>query len=254
MDKIIEISGTKIQTRWLNYAFLEQQKPIVIFLHEALGSIQQWRTFPQLLCDRLNFVGLIIERSGHGGSSELKFPRTKTYLHDYSNETKAVLNELIPTNYPIYIVGHSDGGTIALLFSIQSKFNIQKVVTMAAHTFVENETLKGIPPAIQAFETGKLNGLFKIHGPKTTTLFHAWSDTWLSADFRDWDIREEIKTISYPILAIQGEKDQYGTEKQVESIVCWSNHNKGLLIPNCGHHPHLEKTEFVIEQIEKWLK
>jgi pimeloyl-ACP methyl ester carboxylesterase len=140
-----------------------------------------------------------------------------------------------------------------LIMSAKKPKNLQAIVTMAAHTFVEDETLAGIHPAMQAFEAGKLDGLYKIHGEKTKDLFYAWANTWLSPDFKNWDIREEIKSIQLPVLAIQGKDDQYGTEEQVNSIVDSFENRTGKMISSCGHHPHLEKKELVIQVISNWF-
>lgn len=196
----------------------------------------------------------MIERSGHGKSSGLSGKRDVNYLHNYADETQEVLREVLNPNQKIILVGHSDGGSIALILASRNLKNLQALATMAAHTFVEDETLAGIHPAIEAFEAGKLDGLYRIHGEKTKELFYAWADTWLSPSFKDWDIRKEIQSFPQPVLAMQGKNDQYGTEEQVNSIVLEKENRDRLMIPGCGHHPHLEKKELVIQEIENWFK
>jgi pimeloyl-ACP methyl ester carboxylesterase len=254
MEKIIHLSDTKINVQWLNISLLSNSKPLLIFLHEALGSVPQWKSFPISLCNELNLAGLVIERSGHGKSSNLKSKRDNHYLHDYAEETQNVLQETMNPSQKFIFVGHSDGGSIALILGSKNPKNLQAIVTMAAHTFVESETLEGINPAIEAFEAGKLDGLYRIHGEKTKDLFYAWADTWLNPSFKNWDIRNEIQSIQVPVLALQGKNDQYGTKEQVNSIVSDHTNRKGLIIPACGHHPHLEKKEVIIREISDWLK
>lgn len=254
MEKIIRLDAAEINIQWINHGLLNDYKPVLVFLHEALGSIVQWKAFPSELCNTLNLSGIVIERSGHGKSSALTAERDCNYLHQYADETLAVLREILNPNQKIILIGHSDGGSIALILAARNRKNLQAIVTMAAHTFVEDETLEGIHPAIEAFEAGKLDGLYKIHGEKTKPLFYAWATTWLTPTFKTWDIREEIKSISIPILAIQGEEDQYGTREQVNSIVLDKTNRSGKIIPICGHHPHLERKDLVIRQIEDWLK
>lgn len=254
MEKIIRLGTKEINTQWINSGTLNSSKPVLVFLHEALGSIIQWKSFPSELCNSLNVSGIVIERSGHGKSNALVGERDIRYLHHYADETLAVLREILNPDQKIMLVGHSDGGSIALILAARNTKNIQALVTMAAHTFVEDETLAGIHPAIEAFEAGKLDGLYKIHGDKTKPLFYAWARTWLTPSFKNWDIREEIKSIQIPVLAIQGAEDQYGTEEQVNSIVLDDPNRKGIIIPACGHHPHLERKDLVIRQIEDWFK
>lgn len=253
MEKIIRIQSKELNTQWINRGLIGSSKPVLIFLHEALGSIIQWKSFPSELCHALNLPGIVIERSGHGKSSSLSEERDINYLHRYADETTALLAEVLNPNQKHLLIGHSDGGSIALILASRNAKNLLALVTMAAHTFVEDETLAGIHPAIEAFEAGKLDGLYKIHGEKTKTLFYAWATTWLTPIFKNWDIRDEIKSFSLPVLAIQGAGDQYGTEEQVNSIVLNHPTRKGIIIPACGHHPHLEKQEEIMKIITKWV-
>lgn len=253
MEKIIRTASKEINIQWINQGFITDSKPVLVFLHEALGSIIQWKGFPSELCNSFHLAGIVIERSGHGKSSPLAGGRDIHYLHHYADETLDVLREVLNPTQKYIIIGHSDGGSIALILASRNLKNLQAVVTMAAHTFVEEKTLAGIYPAIEAFEAGKLDGLYKIHGSKTKTLFYAWANTWLNPVFKNWDIRDEIKHFQVPVLAIQGKDDQYGTEEQVNSIVF--SHEKRLkeIIPSCGHHPHLEKPEQVMKAITHWM-
>ncbi|WP_300662982.1 alpha/beta hydrolase [Fluviicola sp.] len=253
MEKIIRIHSKEINIQWIKHSLITEAKPVLVFLHEALGSIVQWKSFPQDLCNSLNLPGMVIERSGHGKSSPLAGVRDRNYLHNYADETIQVLPEILNPNQKIILVGHSDGGSIALLLGSKRLKNLQAVVTMAAHTFVEPETLAGIHPAIEAFKSGKLNGLCKIHEDKTEALFYAWANTWLSPEFRSWDIRTEIQDFKQPVLAIQGLNDQYGTEEQVNSIVDGHANRTGKMILACGHHPHLEKTKEMVDLISGWI-
>lgn len=197
--------------------------------------------------------GIVIERQGHGASDPLTEPRTERYLHEYTFELKAVIDELFPSGKPLILVGHSDGGTIALLFARLFPKNIRTIVTMAAHVMVEPETLAGIAPAVEAYKAGKLDGLKRIHGDKAETLFYAWADTWKADFFSGWDIRSELTGIHCPALILQGENDQYGTVAQVDAIVERIPGALKAMIGDCGHHPHLEKTEAVLEIVAGFI-
>lgn len=233
---------------------LDGSKTVVVLLHEALGSIGQWKNFPNELHTTLGLPVIIPERTGHGQSSPLTNKRNSRYLHNYAVETQRFLQQIVLPGQQVVLVGHSDGGTIALLLAKHFPQQLKAVITMAAHTFVEAETLAGIAPAVDAWNAGKLKGLEKYHGDKTEALFFAWADTWRADFFRNWDIRTEITGIEIPVLAMQGEKDQYGTENQLKSIYKAVPRCEVQLIPDCGHHPHIEKPAVAIEAIEEWLK
>jgi pimeloyl-ACP methyl ester carboxylesterase len=233
-----------------------QDETILIFLHEALGSIPQWRSFPTELCHQVGMNGIVYERQGHGKSDPLDQQRNADYLHDYAwRELPSFLDAILAPEQKVILIGHSDGGTIALLYAAKFIKRVKAVVTMAAHVINEPETIAGIAPAVHAFQSGKLNKLHDFHGHKTEALFFAWADTWNSNDFLNWNICSDIRSVKAPCLILQGNNDQYGTVKQLELIqdsvsgIC-----KTMLIRDCGHHPHLEKPNEIIQLISTFLK
>lgn len=241
----------EIAYQWVRPAEL-QEDFIIVFLHEALGSIDQWRRFPRLLCDALGAKGLVYERQGYGSSSPFSSKRDSSYLEKYAlDELPQVISKLAPDK-KIILVGHSDGGSIALLYASKYPENISGVITMAAHVMVEEVTLAGIQPAIDAYQAGKLDGLKKYHGEKTEAVFYAWAHTWLSEEYRSWNICDKI-TQSTPSLILQGDQDEYGTEKQLELIESKLKNVTTYLIPDCHHQPHLEKTEEINVLLKDWI-
>lgn len=251
----IQLQNKTIAVQTIRVEQNRNEHIILVFLHEALGSIGQWKAFPELLCKKLQLDGFVYERQGHGNSSPFSIERTANYLHEYAWDE---LNELITTAFSsdkkIILVGHSDGGTIALLYAAKFPKNVLACVTMAAHVINEPETIAGIQPAIDAYEAGKLVGLTKYHGDKTEALFYAWARTWKSNEFEQWNICKDIQSISCPVLALQGSTDQYGTEKQLDLIKQnVSGKVKTLMISNCGHHPHLEVPDHVLSEIQQYF-
>lgn len=231
------------------------EQPALLFLHEALGSIAQWKKFPENLCSALNLNGYVIELNGYGFSSENPNPRDEYYLHKMAWEHLPEIIEQLPHNGKYILIGHSDGGTNALLYASKHGAQIDGIVTMAAHVINEKETVEGIEPAVGAYEAGKLKGLECYHFEKTRKLFFDWADTWKTKAFKTWDIQRDISSVSVPVLAIQGDKDQYGTEKQLALI---QQNCRGpvqtAIISDCGHSPHLEKEIDVLTHIVEWKK
>lgn len=246
-----EDNGVKI-----NYLLSQQfpeSKPLLVFLHEGLGSIKQWKNFYEELALILKLDYLVYEREGYGKSSSLRKSRDDNYLHEAAlDEMPKVIQALAP-NRKLILFGHSDGGTIALLYA--SKYShVEAVITEAAHVFVEDETLAGIQPAIKAFEAGKLDKLRVFHGDKTETIFYAWAKTWLNPSFKNWDICKDIESITCPVLAIQGENDEYGTVKQLERIKKHVEGNcKYVMLSNCGHAPHISNKDEVIDLVKTFI-
>jgi pimeloyl-ACP methyl ester carboxylesterase len=229
--------------------------PCLMFLHEGLGCTAMWKDFPRRLCRLTGCAGLVYDRLGYGRSSPLAAPRTIHYLHAYAlQELPRVIAALLPER-PIVLVGHSDGGTIALLHSAERPPYLAGIITEAAHVFVESVTLDGIRAAVTAFENGRLGGLVKYHGERSEAVFRAWSDTWLSDWFAEWNIEYALSAINVPLLVIQGREDQYATERQVHTIVTRSGGPATpALIDRCSHVPHLEQPEVVLQLMADFIK
>ncbi|MEE9396590.1 MAG: alpha/beta hydrolase [Methylococcales bacterium] len=227
----------------------------LLFLHEGLGCIEMWKKFPEQLCELLDCQGIVYERQGYGNSSPLKKKRAINY-HDYYalNELPKVISKLLPDS-PYFVIGHSDGGTIGLIHASNQPKNLLGVITEAAHVFVEPETIAGIEKVTKTYTKGFNDLLKKYHGEKTDRMFYAWSDTWLSDEFIDWDIQHCLSQIACPLYVMQGKQDQYGTENQVMAIV---NQTGGkadaFLINNCDHSPHNEQRKIVLEKMEFFIR
>lgn len=231
----------------------ELGRPCLIFLHEGLGCTEMWQEFPRRLCRENGCPGIVYDRLGYGRSSPATCTWTKDYLRDYAlSELPEVISRLIPaTEY--FLIGHSDGGTIALIHASEKPVHLQGIITEAAHVFVEEETLRSIQTAVDAFYAGKLRGLFRYHGEKTEKLFKAWSDAWLSDFFRHWNIEYVLPRIECPVLVLQGTGDQYGTVAQVESIVSGTSDVRTEMMAACGHAPHQERPDVVLKLMGEFL-
>ena len=226
-----------------------EDRPVLVFLHEGLGSIGQWRDFPGQLCRRTGCPGLVYDRIGHGRSSGLGQQRTIHYLHSHALvELPLVVRHSLAAR-PYFLIGHSDGASIALIAGADRSPQLRGIITMAAHIMVEACTLEGIEAAKQAYDQGKLRQLLlRYHGEQTDVLFHAWADTWTSHWFRSWNIEYLLPAIEVPLLVLQGREDQYGTRNQVEQIVARSGGSATpLLLEDCGHAPHLEFPELCLD-------
>jgi pimeloyl-ACP methyl ester carboxylesterase len=229
------------------------QRPVLVFLHEGLGCAAMWKDFPQRLCALAGCPGLVYDRLGYGLSDPLSGRRSVHYLHEYALiELPAVLERLLQGR-PYIAIGHSDGGSIALLHGAARPDALLGVITEAAHVFVEDVTLAGIRTALEAWQAGKLRGLERYHGAKTGAIFHAWADTWLAPAFAQWNIEGVLASIACPVLALQGEGDQYGTAAQLASIAARAPRARRQLLPDCGHTPHLENPDATLAAMAAFI-
>ena len=228
--------------------------PHLVFLHEGLGSVGQWKDFPLSLCKRTKLPALVFDRWGYGKSEPCDKIGDVRYLHE---EALTSLPQVL-AHFRIergILVGHSDGGSIALMFAATHPEKVCCLMTEAAHVFVEDVTLAGIREAVGVYkDTDLKRRLAKYHGDKTDLVFKRWSETWLAPSFRGWNIENYLPKVNCPVLAIQGQDDPYGTSVQIDAIVRQvSGPSSGLIIPDCGHIPHFQAREVVIQAMTDFI-
>lgn len=227
---------------------------LIIFLHEGLGCVEMWKTFPYDLCIKLDCAGFVYDREGYGKSIGSLTNRKADYLHLEAEKLNTIIEE-IPENYKyIVLYGHSDGGSIVLEYAKSPDARISAIITEAAHVINEQVTIEGVRTMRPMFDEGKFEGLRKYHGERYKEVFFAWNDIWLSDEFRDWDISDDLYKIELPLLVIQGAADIYGTLKQVDIIEQGVSGQVRRFTPDgVGHAPHKEVPLQVIEQIERFI-
>jgi pimeloyl-ACP methyl ester carboxylesterase len=224
--------------------------PVLVLLHDSLGSVALWRDFPERLAEATGLDVLAYDRRGHGASDPFgPRARTSAYLHEEAATLARVL-EAAGIEEAI-LLGHSDGGSIALLAAAHHPARVRAVVAEAAHVFVEERTLEGIRAARGTVAEGDLLArLTRHHGPKAEALVAAWIDTWLSPGFRGWNVEEDLRRIRCPVLVVQGELDEYGTGAQVEAIARGvAGSARTLLLPGVRHTPHREAPAAVLDAV-----
>jgi len=238
-----------------NEANHDERRPWLVFLHEGLGSIGQWRDFPAQIAARTGLPALVYDRWGYGGSEACPEAGKVAYLHEEALKSLPQVLVHFGIDKAVFI-GHSDGGSIALIFAAAFPEAVAGVVTEAAHVFVEEITLAGIHEAVAAYAGTDLKArLAKYHGAKTDLVFRRWSETWLSPAFRSWNIEEFLPRVRCPVLAIQGAADPYGTPAQVEAIIRQtSGQAEGFIVPGCGHIPHSQAREAVAAAIVAFIR
>ena len=255
-DFYVHAAGHKLRVRRLAHPNNDghDSRPSLVFLHEGLGSIEMWHDFPEILLEKTGCNGLVYDRWGHGKSDPIDVQRTLRYVHDEALDS---LPEVLTSSgvEDSILIGHSDGGSIALIFAAEYPGSVRGLITEAAHVFVEEITLEGIKDALEVYSSTDLKEkLARYHGDNTERIFRAWCETWLQPDFKSWNIEDCLPKVQCPVLVIQGEDDQYGTTAQVEAIASQvAGSAKPLLIPDCAHIPHKEATGRVIKEMTEFI-
>lgn len=247
----------RIEHAWL--APERRGRPLMVFLHEGLGSLSAWKDFPRSLVDALGWRGLVYSRPGYGRST----PRAAEeawqldFLHRQAHEVLPALLAALDIDTaadPPVLFGHSDGASIALLFAARFPRRVRALVVVAPHIVVEDLSVSSIAQAREAYLTTDLRDRLARHHDDPDSAFWGWNDIWLHPPFREWSIEDEISSIACPVLAVQGVDDQYGTLAQVHGIARRVPGTRVVELPDCRHAAHKDQPEALIAAVGSFAK
>ena len=215
MAERLVIGGTALEVRWIGPR--PPDAPTIVLLHEGLGSVAQWRDFPDELAKATGCGVFVYSRAGYGGSDPVAVPRPLRYMHDEALDVLPKVLDAIGFERGI-LLGHSDGASIATIYAGGVPDDrVRGLVLIAPHFFVEAVSLASIAEAKVAYETGTLRDrLARYHDDNVDVAFWGWNRAWLDPEFEKWDIREYIRSIRVPMLIVHGSDDPYGTIAQAE--------------------------------------
>lgn len=259
--EFVDIDGAgraiRIEHQWLHRD--RSGEPLIVFLHEGLGSLSMWRDFPSRLCEALDCRGLVYSRPGYGGST----PRATDevwapdFMHRQAHDVLPALLRTLGIDASVdrpWLFGHSDGGSIALLYAARFAHAVAGVAVLAPHILVEAVSLASIAKVRQAYAETDLRQRLARHHTDPDSAFFGWNDVWLSPAFRRWSIEDDIAAITCPLLAVQGLDDEYGTLEQIHGLQRRLPHTLLLELPACGHSPHKDQPQAVIDAVQQLIR
>lgn len=234
-------NAVRIEHEWINAQL--NQAPLFVFLHEGLGSVAMWRDYPQVFCDALQVRGLVYSRPGYGHSTPraLEEAWQSDFMHQQAHVVLPALLSALNIQQAPWLFGHSDGGSIALLFA--SHQATAGVIVLAPHIHVENICIKSIQEAKVAYENTNLRQKLSRYHANVDSAFWGWSNIWLDPDFATWSIESDLSLITCPLLAIQGVNDEYGTLEQIRGIRDHVPQTELLELNDCAHSPHRDQPQ-----------
>ncbi|RDU97975.1 alpha/beta fold hydrolase [Trinickia dinghuensis] len=246
-----------IEYQWIHAD--RSEAPIALFLHEGLGSIAMWRDWPRQLCDRLGMRGFVYSRPGYGRSTprphDVKWP-----VDFMSHQARDVLPALLdavgidePERRRMWLIGHSDGGSISLLYASAFPRLLRGAVVIAPHVFVEEISVQSIAEAKVAYERTDLRNKLGRYHADVDSAFYGWNDIWLNPEFKAWNIVGELRSIDCPLLAVQAEDDHYGTMAQIEAIAQSAKGAQLCKLSIGGHSPHRDASEALNDAVEAFV-
>jgi pimeloyl-ACP methyl ester carboxylesterase len=242
----------RIEYEWVGPA---NAAATMVFLHEGLGSVAMWRDFPARLCAATGMSGLVYSRPGYGRSTPRR-PDERwepDFMHRQAQEVLPALLAELRVARP-WLFGHSDGGSIALLYAAAFPQALRGAIVLAPHILVEDVSVTSIAQAREAYLGTDLKQRLARYHDDVDSAFWGWNDVWLSPAFRPWSIEGEIAPIRCPLLAMQGLDDEYGTLEQIRGIARRVPHAQLLELPDCGHSPHKDQPEAVIQAVQEFVQ
>jgi pimeloyl-ACP methyl ester carboxylesterase len=258
-----------VEIRWagrpvhIEHAFVggqDPRAPLIVFLHEGLGSLAMWKDFPQQLCQAAGCRGLVYSRPGYGKST----PRAAEeawgldFMHRQAHEVLPALLDALHIDTlaaPPWLLGHSDGGSITLLYAAQFPQRIAGAIVLAPHILVEDLSVASIeadPRGLRnhrpAAAPGPLPrrprfGLLRLEPHLAAPAFQA-----VEHRAAKWP------AIRCPVLAVQGLDDEYGTLEQIRGIARVLPRTQCLALADCGHSPHRDQPEALIRAVISFLR
>jgi pimeloyl-ACP methyl ester carboxylesterase len=228
--------------------------PVLVFLHEGLGSIDLWRGFPQAIASRTGFGALVYSRYGNGFSEPLRERRAVSYMHDEARVALPELLERLRIDRP-FLIGHSDGASIAWIYAATYPQAVRGLVLEAPHVFVEELSVRNIGAIGAAYDTGGLRERMRKHHADADATFRGWNDIWLDPGFRSWSLSELLPAVEAPALVIQGANDEYGTLEQLRTLAARMPASRldELVLSGCGPSPHRDRGPLVEAAASAWL-
>ena len=242
-----------IEHQWL---FEERSnRPLMVFLHEGLGSVAMWKDFPHRVCDAANLRGLVYSRPGYGAST----PREDgerwqpDFMHRQATEVLPALLKALGITQAPWLFGHSDGGSIALIYAASFPGAAAGLVVAAPHIFVEEFGLVSIRAVREAYKTTNFREKLGRYHADVDSAFWGWNDIWLELAFKAFDIQALLPSIDCPVLAVQGLDDEYGSLEQIRGIARRLPRTELLEIPSCRHSPHRDQPAAVIVAVTQFI-
>lgn len=250
----LEADGRRLEYRWVGR---RSAAPTLVFLHEGLGCLDAWRDFPDRVAEATGLGVFVYSRAGYGRSDPVELPLPVRYMH---HEGLVVLPQVLEQAgiERCVLVGHSDGGSIAIVYAGSAKQpeRLQGLILLAPHVFNEELSVESVRASREEYLKGDLRQrLERYHRDRVDDAFWGWNDVWLHPDFRDWNLEEYLPAICVPAILIQGKQDPYGTQRQLEAIEAGvSGPVQRVMLPACGHAPHKDRPAATLETMVTFLR
>lgn len=223
----------------------------VLLLHHATGSMRTWRKQMPMLAEHCRATAY--DRPGFGQSQWLD-RWSPDYLDQDVVDLAALLDALGIDR--AWLVGHSDGATIALLAAARHPDRVAGVLAEAPHVAVETPRC---PQAIVDFlaelaaSPDLQASLARNHGPRAGQVVQRWHERWCDPAFWAWDVSAELALVRCPVLVVHGADDPYFSVNH-SAMIAEKTRGALVVLPGLGHMPHVEAPELFTPLLSQFLR
>ncbi len=210
-----------------------ESAPPVVLLHHGLGSTAAWKHQVPVLTEA-GFQVIVYDRWGYGASDPRPHLDVPHFAQDVA-DLKALLEAL---NIPqAVLVGHSDGGNVALTFAAEHPQQVLGVVAVAAHIYLEDTMPQGIAQVAQTYRTEAAfrAALDRVHHGRGEAVFRLWHEAWTQPSLAQWDARPRFRAVKCPVLVVQGDADEHATPQHACDLAKALPHAHLAILPKGRH-------------------
>lgn len=226
----------------------------IVLLHDSLGCVALWRDFPERLATLSGRQVIAYDRLGFGASAPYPGKILPDFILQEAQTGFKYVHERLGLK-AFLVLGHSVGAGMAVGIAARYQETCVGLVTLSAQAWVDVQIQSGIEAARQHFaEPVQIERLAKYHGDKAPWVLNAWTETWLSDEFREWTLDKILPHVHCPTLCLHGDQDEYGSPTHSEHLArMTAGLSRAVTLRGCGHVPHRECPEEVITQVKHFL-
>jgi len=221
-----------------------------VWLHHGVGSTRAWDAFLPAAFDGRRAIAY--DRRGFGQS-----PHERDFTISMFDEDVADLRALLGARREnrVHLVGHSDGGTVALLLAARAPELVASVAVVAVHIRGDDvtvATLRRMGPPTEWPEPVQ-RSLRRAHGPDWAEVAGGWYSLWTSPAWEHWSIVDELAKIECPVLAVHGLHDELSPPLHAETIRGALPGARVSWVDTATHDPHrVEPERFGADLVSLW--
>ncbi len=191
------------------------REPATVWLHHGVGSTRAWDTFLPAAAGGRRAIAY--DRRGFGRSTHDRRITTTMFDEDV-DDLRGMLAARRAA--PAHLIGHSDGGTVALLLAARAPELVLSVAVVAVHVRgdgVTVATLRRMGPPDEWPEPMQ-RSLRRAHGEDWAAVAGRWHALWTSPKWEAWSIVDDLAAVRCPVLVMHGLQDDLSPQLHAEAI------------------------------------